>query len=311
MISEFVRSKSLFVALMILTVFPIFGGESMERKQKTINVNGLNFWTESFGNANNSACLLICGAGAPAKFWTDGFCKYIAEEGFFVLRYDHRDQGMSSSIDFSSNPYTVEDLADDAIGILDAYRISKAHVVGHSMGGKIVQLLAIHYPDRILSMTSMCVSAVGKDSAPPKEVMDVLLQNKPSQDFEADLPNFMSSWKILNGDAEIDEEIAIAYTRDFYERSIAPVGVAWNHIHCQENLRDITEDLKEISVPALFIAGERDVMMPSERVEANSKLVPGAKFISIPKMGHMFFNRAIEKQIGDTILNYFTLKKIT
>lgn len=282
----------------------------MEKKQKTITVNGLSLWTENFGDAGDPVCLLVCGAGAPAKFWSDTFCLYIAEKGYFVIRYDHRDQGMSSSIDFNTDPYTVEDLAKDAIGILDVYKISKSHVVGHSMGGIIVQLLAIHYPERILSMTSMCVSTVGEGKAPPREVMDILLQNKPTQNFDADLPNFMRSWEILNGDAKIDKEMAIAYTKDFYERSQASVGIAWNHIRCQESLGDITEDLLKLSVSVLFIAGEKDVMVPPERVETNSKFLSGAKFIMISKMGHMFFNRTIEKQIGDMILHHLTKKKI-
>ena len=303
--------KCLFVILAILTMSSIFGGEVMEQRQKTVNVNGLSLWTESFGDANNPACLLVCGAGAPAKFWTDRFCQNIADKGFFVIRYDHRDQGMSSSVDFEKNPYTVEDLAEDAIGLLDAYGIPRAHVVGHSMGGTIAQLLAIHHPERILSMTSMCVSTVGEGKAPPKEVMDVLLQNKPTQNFDADLPNFMRSWEVLNGDAEIDKEIAIAYTRDFYERSRMPVDVAWSHIRCQEGLRDITEDLSKMSVPSLFIAGGKDVMMSPEKVEENSKLVPGAKFVVIPKMGHMFFNREIEEQIGNILLNHFGKKIIS
>jgi len=272
-----------------------------DAKQKMITTK-VTLWTESFGNPEDPACLLICGAGAPAKFWTAPFCQHIAERGFFVIRYDHRDQGLSSSVDFDDHPYSVKDLADDAVAILDAYKINKAHVVGHSMGGTIAQLLAIYHPQRILSMTSLCVSTVGEGSSPPQEVMDVLLKNNPTQDFEADLPGFMNSWKVLNGEAKIDKKMATAYTKDFYERSIAPVEIAWNHIRCQESLGDITEGLKKTSTPSLFIAGEKDVMMSPERVRENSEIVPNARFVSIPKMGHMFFNKDIEIQLADTIL---------
>ena len=292
--------------ILVVSLLIFFNGNAMEQTQKIVKVNELSLWTESFGDAKDTACLLICGAGAPAKFWTDRFCQSIADKGFFVIRYDHRDQGMSSSVDFDKNPYTVLDLANDAAFILDAYEISKAHIVGHSMGGMIAQALAIHHPNRLFTMTSMCVSTVGEGKAPPKEVMDVLLQNKPTQDFDADLPNFMQSWRVLNGDIEIDEEIAIAYTKDFYERSRLPVGVAWNHIRCQERLGDISEELSKISIPTLFIAGEKDVMMPKARVFLeNAKLVPKSKCVIIPKMGHMFFNRCLEDMISGTLLQFF------
>lgn len=277
----------------------------MQARTKIVKVKDLTFWTENFGNHSDPTCLLICGAGAPAKFWTDAFCSAIANRGYFVIRYDHRDQGLSSTVDYKRHPYTVRDLANDSLGILDGYEVTKAHVIGHSMGGMIAQLLAIFFPQRILSMTSMCVSVVDKGISPPKHIMDVLLQNIPSQNFEADLPNFMRSWKVLNGEAMIDEEIAKAYTRDFYVRSKLPVGVAWNHIHSQESLGDITDELTKIGVPSLFIAGENDLMMPSKRVEENAKLVPGSQFVLIPKMGHMFFNKEIERALTECILDFF------
>jgi pimeloyl-ACP methyl ester carboxylesterase len=262
-------------------------------------------WTESFGNQKDSACLLISGAGSPAQFWTNKFCSYFSKKDYFVIRYDHRDQGMSSSIDFEKSPYTVKDLVDDAVKILKGYNIKKAHVIGHSMGGIIAQLLAIYYPERVLSITSACV-AIGDVGvvSPPKEVMNVLLENKPIQNFNKDLPGFMRSWEILNGDIAVDEEMAIAYTKDLYDRSYSSVGVAWNHIKAQQNLENIAENLKKIAVSTLFIAGEKDVMMPPGLVSLNAKLIPKSKFVVIPNMGHMFFDRKIEKQIAHIILNH-------
>ena len=171
------------------------------------------------------------------------------------------------------------------------------------MGGIVAQTFAIHHPERCLSMTSMSVSAVGQ-IRPPKKIMDALFENKPTQDFENDLPGFMCIWKILNGSCPVDVEMAAAYTKDYYVRSNYPVGVAWNHIRCLENLGDITNKLKEMSIPSLFIAGEKDVMMPPEVVAANAELVRGAKFVIIPKMGHMVFDKDLEIKVADTILEH-------
>ncbi len=221
-------------------------------QEKTIRNNHITLYTQSFGNPKNPAMLLIAGAGAPATIWTEPFIQKLITDGYFVIRFDHRDTGLSSAVDYAKEPYTAEDLADDTLAILNAYGIKKIHVIGHSMGGLIAQFLAIHHPERILSMHSMSVGTVGGIGAPPKEIMDVLLENKPTQDFEESLPGYMKSWRILNGDFPLDEQMAIEYTRDFYERSNHPVGVAWNHIKAQDGFGDLSEELKTISVPAFL-----------------------------------------------------------
>jgi pimeloyl-ACP methyl ester carboxylesterase len=272
---------------------------------KIIKSGPLNLWTQAFGDPAHECCLLISGAGASAKFWSDGFCEYLVKAGYYVIRYDHRDQNMSNAVNWDTEPYSVRDLAMDATHVLDAYHIQKAHVVGHSMGGTIAQLIAIYYPERLFSFTSMSVSTVGKITSPPKEVMDVLLENKPTQIFIDDLPGFMRSWKILNGSYELNLGLATAYTKDLYERTRHPVGVAWNHIHCQNNLEDVGEGLENNRVPALFIHGEEDPLMPIQGGVETYKTCLNAKMIKFPGMGHMFFNRELEKQIAEALIAHF------
>ena len=273
--------------------------------QKTVVHEGISLNTEAFGDIKNQAVILISGAGAPARFWTDSLCEKLVHADYFVVRFDHRDQSLSSGVNFEKNPYTVLDLANDVIAILDAYNIKQAHVVGHSMGGTIAQLLAIHHPERVKSMTSMSVGTVGNIGTPPKEIMDVLLENKPTQDFEKSLPGFMKSWHILNGDFPMDEQMATEYTRDLYERSHHPVGVAWNHIKAQADFGDLTEQLKTISVPAFFIHGDKDPLIPVGAGIATAETVPGAKIDIIPGMGHMIFNRDLETAIAKKLIENF------
>ncbi len=274
-------------------------------QKKTITHDGVSLYTESFGNTKNQAVILISGAGAPARFWTDSLCKKLMGAGYFIIRFDHRDQGLSSSVDFEKNPYTVLDLANDVIAILNSYNIKNAHIVGHSMGGTIAQLLAIYYPERVKSMTSMSVGTVGNTGNPPKEIMDILLENKPTQDFEKSLPGFIKSWHILNGGFSIDEKMAKEYTRDLYERSKHSVGVAWNHIKAQEGFGDLTEKLKTISVPTFFIHGEKDPLIPVTAGIATARTVPKAKIDIIPGMGHMIFNRDLENKIANVLISNF------
>jgi Predicted hydrolases or acyltransferases (alpha/beta hydrolase superfamily) len=118
------------------------------RSELPVKSNGLHFWTESFGTHLPAPILLIAGAGAQSIFWEDEFCQRLAESERFVLRFDNRDPGLSDSVDFDSSPYTINDLAADAIALLDAYDLAAAHMVGASGGGLICQVLALEHRRR-------------------------------------------------------------------------------------------------------------------------------------------------------------------
>ncbi|MGE0009930.1 MAG: alpha/beta fold hydrolase [Candidatus Babeliales bacterium] len=272
-------------------------------RERLVNNNGVTLWAQSFGNPKNPAILLISGAGAPAAFWTPEFIKHFVDNNYFVIRFDNRDTGLSSAIDYEKAPYTALDLASDAIAILDAYHIKKAHVVGHSMGGLIAQLLAIYYPEHILSIHSLSMGTVGGIGAPPQEVMQVLMANKPTQNFQESLPGFMKSWQILNGDLPFDNALATEYTRDMYVRSHHPVGVAWNHIKAQEGFADLKKELASIKVPAFFIHGEKDPLIPVQAGIATAQAIPNSKMVVVHSMGHMMFNRDLEHDIANIILD--------
>jgi pimeloyl-ACP methyl ester carboxylesterase/chloramphenicol 3-O-phosphotransferase len=287
---------------------------------RKVKKNNIQLWTESFGKKQNPAMLLIAGAMAPAQFWTDVFCNYLADAGYFVIRYDHRDSGLSSSIDFNKYPYTIHDLLEDTITILDAYKISKAHIVGHSMGGALAQLLAIKHKDRCLSITSISYGGFLpfdiSDSA--KKILDktwkLLLSNKPTLDYETSLDGFLKSYKYLNGTAPFDEEMAKSYVKDMYGRSnqmymtrdnqIKAFEVPHNHAKIQQNFNVSYKDLERISVPTLIIHGQEDYLALLPGAQLTAKTIPESTLIIIPKMGHMIFNRKIEKNIADHIINH-------
>src|SRR3990167_10332674 len=107
------------------------------QKETRIDANGLELWAESFGNSENSPIILIMGAGGQDILWPTEFCQALAGQGYFVIRYDHRDTGFSSSIDFDAHPYTLLEMAADVVHILDHYQLQHAHMVGVSMGGAV------------------------------------------------------------------------------------------------------------------------------------------------------------------------------
>lgn len=269
----------------------------MKLSEQFITSSGLKLWTQKLSNNNTETCVLIAGAGAPAMFWTDDFCQNLVDSGYDVIRFDNRDIGLSDAVDWDKHPYTIEDLSHDVINILDAYGIDHAHIVGHSMGGMVSQWLAIAHPERVKSYTSISVATCGIIGHPPQEIMDVLLENKPTQDFENDLPAFMRSWKILNGSYELDEELAINYTRDLYTRSKHKVGVAWHHIWCEEHYRNLIDKLNNVSVPGLFIHGEQDPLIPVQGAIETQRAAPNSNLLILPKMGHMIFNRQLESEL--------------
>ena len=123
-----------------------------------IEANGVELCTESFGDPTDAPILLVMGAGGSMLWWEEGFCRMLAEGGRFVIRYDHRDTGRSVTYDLGHPGYTGADLVADAIGVLDAYGIPAAHVVGVSAGGAFAQLLALDFPDRVLSLVLISTS---------------------------------------------------------------------------------------------------------------------------------------------------------
>ncbi len=124
----------------------------MTYQPTVVQTNGLELWTESFGDNKHPTILLIMGSGSQGVLWPQSFCEQLALQGYYAIRYDHRDTGLSSSIHYQDHPYTLLDLAKDALGILDYYQIEQAHLVGASMGGSVSMLLAAHYPERVASL---------------------------------------------------------------------------------------------------------------------------------------------------------------
>lgn len=283
----------------------------MNVKKRYVKNQKVSLYTELLYETYDPSktCILIAGAGAPAYFWTDEFCHKLIDSGISVLRFDHRDQGLSSPVNWDLHPYTVDDLSKDVISILDAYEIKKTHAVGHSMGGTISQWLAITTPKRLYSYISMSVSTCGLKHQVSKEAMEVLLKNKPTQNYERDLEGFMRSWKLLNGDFNLDQAMATMYTKDLYTRSKHKVDVAWHHIWAQKDFQNLSHKLGSINVPGLFIHGDKDVLASLEGAKKTQGLTPLSQLCIIKGMGHMIFNTALQKNLAKQLIHFHNQHK--
>ena len=278
-----------------------------------INIEkNIDLFVETFGNKKDEACIFISGAGANSSFWSDSLCLELANSGFFVIKYDHRDFGYSTKIEFEKNPYDVMQLAEDALTILDSLGINKAHVVGQSMGGFIVQLLAIHHQGRLLSMTSISASTSSPNvPQPPDETWELFMKNQPTNNFDKDLNGFMEVWKYLNGTARFDEELAIEYTKNLYLRQDIDGALGAGHVKAQANLTDRSELLKNVKMPALIMHGEEDYLVDKYGGIQTAECIENARLILIPKMGHIPFNREILEQFENEIVSFLSEHKVS
>jgi len=282
----------------------------MKNKRFIKVANHIKLWVETYGNTTDEACLFISGAGANSSFWSERLCNRLVNDGFFVIKYDHRDFGYSSKIDFEEHPYDLMQLAKDALSIMDSLDVEKAHVVGHSMGGFIVQLLAIHNSERILSMVSASSSTNSPKVPPPSDrTWQIFMECKPQNNYEKDISEFLPVWEYLNGTAAFDKELAIEYTKNIYARQEITGPLGESHVKAQANLTDRTESLQQVKIPTLVIHGEEDYLVDKYGGIQTSECIENAELVLIPKMGHIPFNQEILLRFEDEIVQFLNRNK--
>ncbi|MGL4543206.1 MAG: alpha/beta fold hydrolase [Polymorphobacter sp.] len=270
-----------------------------------ISANGITLEYESFGPATAPPLLLVMGLGAQLTLWPVELCEALVARGFHVIRFDNRDVGLSTKFDAAgvpempalimammsgqpvTVPYTLHDMAADAVALLDALGIAKAHIVGASMGGMIAQLIAADYPERTLSLTSI-MSTTGNPALPPAkpEAMAVLTNRPPSPDADAMVTFGVAAARIVGspGYPQDDARLRTRVRADF-ERSFAPMGFA-RHMAAVIATGDRRERLAKVSAPTLVIHGDADPLVPVEGGHDTAANISGAELLIIPGMGH-------------------------
>jgi pimeloyl-ACP methyl ester carboxylesterase len=231
------------------------------------------------------------GIGASMLWWEEGFCRLLAEGGRFVIRYDHRDTGRSVTYEPGRPEYTSTDLIADAVGVLDAYGIAAAHVVGVSAGGAFAQLLALDYPDRVLSLVVISTSPAtpgerGLPSATERYQRFVASATVDWSDERSVIGYLVDYARVLAGGARPFDEAAIQeLVRRDVERA-HNIAASQNHGLAAEGEVSSRQSLSSIAVPTLVIHGTEDPMFPLEHGEALARDIPGARLLTLEETGH-------------------------
>ncbi|WP_301750753.1 alpha/beta fold hydrolase [uncultured Erythrobacter sp.] len=266
---------------------------------------GIEIFYEDRGSPDAEVILLVMGLGAQMTLWPDELVAALVGDGFRVIRYDNRDIGLSQKfegkrapslpvqvlrkkIGFPAKvPYTLKDMADDGIGLLDALGIARAHIVGASMGGMIAQLMAVHHGERVASLTSiMSTTGNGKLPQAEKHAIDALVAPIQSMEEESLVAHGLNIAKNIGSpgypfDPDQQRERVLLNMR----RSVYPAGLP-------RQLAAIIDDgcrrsrLANVTVPTLVMHGEADPLVKLEAGEDTAKHISGARLVTIPGWGH-------------------------
>jgi pimeloyl-ACP methyl ester carboxylesterase len=278
-----------------------FNASTVDQKALKVAPAGIDIAYQRGGNSEGPVALLIMGLGAQCIHWPDGFCNALINHGLQVIRFDNRDSGLSTHMtlapkpdlpaarsgDLSSASYTLSDMAADTVGLLDALGIEKAHVVGASMGGQIAQTMAIEFPDRVRSLTSMMSTtgnlSVGQSSP---EVLGELFSGPPATTREAVIMRFARASHIIGspGYPSNEDEIAATWGRAF-DRAYDPTSFARQAVATIAS-GDRTEKLRKLQIPTLVIHGLADRMCDVSGGQATAESISGAELVLIDDMGH-------------------------
>jgi pimeloyl-ACP methyl ester carboxylesterase len=267
--------------------------------EERATANGIEIVYETIGDPSNPPLLLVMGLGTQLIHWDLELCELFAERGFYVIRFDNRDAGRSTYIDAPvpnirramaglkiDAPYLLDDMADDAFGLLDHLGIEAAHVAGASMGGMIAQTMAIRRPERVLSLSSIMSTTGERRAGRPKlRVWGVLLRTAP-RDKEAAVEYFVRAFRVIGSKGfPADEDRIRAHAAVAYDRGHSPAGTA-RQLAAIMASGDRTDRLRRLQVPSLVFHGRDDPLIPFRGGRATADAIPGARLIGIPGMGH-------------------------
>ena len=251
--------------------------------EKLYPVNGAEICAETFGDPADPAVLLIHGGSASMLWWASGLCRKLADRGRYVIRYDQRDTGRSTSYPVGRPPYSMRDLAADAVGLLDALGIGRAHVVGQSMSGGTALIVGVDYPSRVASVTFVSTSTGADDLPPPSSSMP-----RPERPDFAD-PAAVEEYVVRSIEAEsagyYDEDAA----RDLVRRDMARArdfeASLTNH-YAMAFDGPVRGGFGELSMPVLVVHGELDPVFPPAHGEAIRAAVPDGRLVVLEGAGH-------------------------
>jgi pimeloyl-ACP methyl ester carboxylesterase len=284
----------------------------------SVRANGIAIEYEEFGSKDRPAILLIMGLGMQLVAWPDSLCEGLAARGFRVVRFDNRDVGLSSRMPSAGRlattgmlaralvrlpvrpPYTLNDMARDAVGLMDGLGVGSAHIVGASMGGMIAQIVAAQNPGRVRSLTSIMSSP--EPVMPRPKVLRALLRPRP-RDKEVAIRRMSEFFRLVGGagfpptDAElkakVDRSVRRSHRPDSFTRHLIAIQTAPSRVAM----------LRRVRAPTLVLHGSDDPLVPPIGGKMTAAAVPGARLRIVPGMGH-FLPEALVPLLVDEIAGH-------
>ena len=291
----------------------------LEAGERIAKVGALDICFQTFGRPSDPPLLLIAGLSAQMILWEDDFCAALAERGLWVVRYDNRDVGKSTQFDGKpladagaavaerkpgdriAAPYLLKDMAADSVGLMDALGIARAHVVGASMGGMIAQEVAIHWPERVRSLTSIMSTTGDPRLPPPTPAVMTVFTKPPPKTAEEYVEANVAAWLVFRGPGYPEDE-----QRD-RARAIRAAQRGFNPEGGQRQMLAVyasgsrKKTLPSVKAPTLVIHGADDPLLPLAAGEDTAATIPGAKLVVLPRMGHAL-PLAVWPQVIDEIV---------
>lgn len=279
--------------------------------EKIIRHKDIQLATESFGKPNQTALLLLGGATVSMLYWEEEFCQRLAQKGFFVIRYDNRDVGRSTTYHPGTTPYDIEDLVEDTMAILDGYHLQKAHFVGMSLGGLIAQIAALKYPNRVETLTLMATGPWG-DSDPDIPEMDARILEFQARAETIDWTNEtevvqyqVEGASLMSGRKPFDRQRNENRIRQEFRRAHNYRSM-FNHATLQGG-ESYYGKIQAIEQPTLLIHGTDDLIWSFQHTEVMLREIKNSKRVILEETGHEL-NPADWDLIIESIANH-TIQK--
>ena len=266
--------------------------------------NSIEIYFDTFGDPDDVPLLLIMGLGSQAIQWHDDLCNTFVDRGFFVIRYDNRDVGLSTKfddvhVDFATEflkafggqqdqvkaPYLLADMAADAVGLLDHLRLDAAHVVGVSMGGMIAQQLALDAPSRVLTLTSIMSTTGDGDVGMPHPEAAATLVRAPAADREGYIDGYVETWRTIGSPNYFDETEIRTRGGAMYDRCYNPLGTGRQLLGIIAS-GSRADRLRHLAIPTLVVHGTLDPLIDVSGGRRTAEVIPGADYIEIEDMAH-------------------------
>lgn len=266
-----------------------------------VDTNGIRLWYEDRGDPEHEPVVLVMGATATAMSWPEAFLDALIAAGHRVVRFDNRDIGLSTHVDFATDPYGLHDLAADTLGVMDHLGIDRAHLVGASMGGMIGQILALEHPDRVRSL-GLLITGPGPDArlSPTSDELVAVATREVTTDAEL-AEREIDLWKVLSGSRfPFDEAAHRAQAELDATRGTNPNS---SHALAVFSTPSRLDALASIAVPTLIVHGSEDPIFPIDHGEAMAHAIPGSTLVVWDGVGHELPTQLAEELMTALLAN--------